>query len=168
MIFLVNRANLDRRTLYRRIHDSLASRADKPDSPVESVRYHPSHANMEEVHARIDAPSFVGGLYPVDSAEIHVYFDFPSGDSPDRYRIQWVEPERGLMVGWHQDETHPELGECHLQIDYKGETVHRSEAEYIDAHPLNVFDERINSLPKVLNRISWDSESGEPEIRDVD
>lgn len=39
MIFLANRANLDRRTLYRRIHDILASQIDDNDSAVKSVRY---------------------------------------------------------------------------------------------------------------------------------
>ena len=81
---------------------------------------------MEKVRASINAPAFVGGSYPVNDAEIHVYFDFPSGDKHDRYRIQWVESERNLMVGRHQDETHPELGECYLQVNYEGETVHRS------------------------------------------
>jgi len=161
MVFLVNRANLDRRTLYRRIHDSLASRTNKPDSPVESVRYYPSRANMEEVRARIDAPKFVGDAYPVEDAEIHVYFDFPRG-STDRYRTQWVETERELMVGWHQDETHPELGECHFQTDFEGETVYRKEAEHLDDHPMNIFDERVNAFPDILSSLSW--ESGTPEV----
>lgn len=162
MVFLVNRENLDRRTLHRRIHDSLASRTEKSDSPVESVRYHPSKADLHEVRAKVDAPSFVGDSYPVEEAEIHIYFDFPRSLDFDRYRIQWVEPDREVMFGWHQDETHTELSRCHFQVDFEGETVQRTEAEYLDAHPLNVFDERVNALPDILDAVSWSE--GVPQV----
>jgi hypothetical protein len=60
------------------------------------------------------------------------------------------------MVGWHQDGTHMDLGECHLQLDYEGETVQRAEAEFIDAHPLNVFDRRIGDMVDVLDALTWE------------
>ena len=60
------------------------------------------------------------------------------------------------MVGWHQDETHTELGECHFQIDYRGETTQRSEAAFLDAHPLNVLDRRLDDLVDALDTLTWD------------
>lgn len=165
MIFLANRANLDRRRLLTRIHDRLGTRARKDDSPVEQVWYHTSGANKVGVRARVTTEAFLQTAYPVDDAELQVSFDFPQTYSYDFYAIQWVEPERDLMIGWHQDETHPELGECHFQVDYRGETTQRSEAEFLDVHPLNVFDRRTDDLLEVLEALTWDD--GEPHVPDA-
>ena len=72
--------------------------------------------------------------------------------------IQWVESDRNLMVGWHQDETHIDLGECHFQIDYQGKTVQREAAVYLDTHSLNVVDQRTADLVNVLDALTWDAE----------
>ena len=61
------------------------------------------------------------------------------------------------MIGWHQDETHMDLGECHFQVDHRGETVQRETAEFLDTHPLNVFDERIDALVDILDALTWDN-----------
>ena len=66
------------------------------------------------------------------------------------------------MLGWHQDETHMELGECHLQLDYQGETEQRDAASFLDTHPLNVFEQRMNQLVDVLASLTWDD--GSPTI----
>lgn len=158
MIFLANRVNLDKRTLLTRIHNQLQTRVDKEESPVEQVWYHPSTANKIGVHATIDAPAFLGTTSPVEEAELQVAFDFPPNHSFDVYSIQWVEPDRDLMIGWHQDETHMDLGECHLQVDYDGETVQREPAAFLDEHPLNVFETRIEQLVDVLNSLIWDDD----------
>ncbi|WP_459888267.1 hypothetical protein [Halostagnicola bangensis] len=62
------------------------------------------------------------------------------------------------MVGWHQDETHTDLGECHLQVDFEGETVQRVPGNYLDTHPLNVFDRRMAHLPTIINSLTWEDE----------
>lgn len=90
--------------------------------------------------------------------ELQVRFDFPQTYSYDFYRIQWVDSDRDLIVGWQQDETHMALGECHFQIDHRGETMQRDEAAFLDAHPLNVFNRRIDDLVDVLNTLTWDDE----------
>ncbi|MFW5924405.1 MAG: hypothetical protein ACOCSP_02255 [archaeon] len=158
MIFLANRANLDKRTLLSRIHNQLGTQVSKPSSPVEQVWYHTSTGNKVGVRATIIPAGFLGRPYPVDEAELHVSVDFPSNHAYDFYAIQWVEPEREFMVGWHQDETHVDLGECHLQLDYRGETIQREEATFLDVHPLNVFDRRIDDLVEILEAITWDEE----------
>jgi len=155
MIFLANRANLDKRTLLTRIHNRLQTRVSKDDSPIEQVWYHTSTGNKVGVRATVAPGAFLRTSYPVSEAELQVSFDFPQTPEYDCYAIQWGEAERDLMIGWHQDETHANLGECHLQIDYDGETVQRSEAEFIDMHPLNVFDRRIDDLVDVLDALTW-------------
>jgi len=156
MIFLANRANLDTRTLLSRIFNRLQTRVSADGSPVDQVWYHTSTGNKVGVWAAIAPSTFLGTPYPVDEAELQVTFDFPQTHSYDFYRIQWVEPDRDLMIGWHQDGTHVDLGECHFQIDHRGETVQREEAAFLDAHPLNVFDRRVENLVDVLNGLTWD------------
>ena len=162
MIFLANRANLDKRTLLSRIFNRLQTQVSSADSPVERVWYHTSAGNKVGVRATIAPERFLGASYPVGEAELQVTFDFPQTYSYDFYRIQWVEPARDLMVGWHQDETHTELGECHFQIDYRGETTQRSEAALLDAHPLNVLDRRLDDLVDALDALTWDG--GTPSL----
>jgi hypothetical protein len=162
VIFLANRANLDRRTLLTRLHDRLQTQVSPENSPVERVQYHTAAGNKVGVQATIDAPAFLGTPYAVDEAELQVSFDFPTTHEYDFYAIQWVEPERDLMVGWHQDETHADIGECHFQIDYRDETVQRASAAFLDTHPLNVFDERTDQLVAILEQLTW--EDGLPTV----
>ncbi len=164
MIFLANRANLDKRTLLTRLHTNLRTRVENEGSPVQRVWYRTAAGNKAGVRARVDAPSFLDTSYAVSEAELHVSFDFPPNYEFDWYRIQWVEPERQLMVGWHQDETHTDLGECHLQVDFEGETVQRVPGNYLDTHPLNVFDRRMTHLPAVITALTW--EDGRPTVPD--
>jgi hypothetical protein len=159
MLFLANRANLDRRRLLTRLHNTLDSRAERDASAVETVWYHTSAGNKVGVRATVDPVAFYGGPTPSDEAELQVSFDFPPEYEYDFYKVQWVEPERSLMVGWHQDETHEELGECHFQVDHDGRTVQRESATYLDSHPLNVFDQRTDDLVDVLDALTWSGET---------
>lgn len=155
MIFLANRANLDKRTLLTRIHSHLQSQVSVNDAPIKQVRYHTASGNKIGVQALVDAELFLGSTYPITEVELHVSFDFPLNREYDFYEIQWVEPDRDLMLGWHQDDTHMELGNCHFQIDYQTETAQRSSADFLDAHPLNVFEQRLNQLPGILTALTW-------------
>lgn len=155
MIFLANRANLDKRTLLTRIHTRLHTQVSKADAPVEQVWYHTSAGNKVGVRATITASAFLGASHPVDTAELQVSFDFPTEQPYDFYTIQWVESGRELMLGWHQDDTHMDLGECHIQLDYQGDTVQRDQATFLDVHPLNVFDRRTTHLVEILTELTW-------------
>jgi hypothetical protein len=155
MIFLANRANLDKRTLLTRIHNRLQTQASTEASPLKQVWYHTSAGNKTGVRATITPERFLDTSYPAPEAELQVSFDFPQTHPYDFYRIQWVESDRNLMLGWHQDETHIDLGECHFQIDHHGKTIQRDTAEFLETHPLNVFDERINDLVDTLNALTW-------------
>lgn len=155
MIFFANRANLDKRTLLTRLHNQLQTQVSKDDNPIERVWYQTSTGNKVGVCATLTPEKFLRAVYPVDEAELQVSFSFPSNFNYDFYKIQWVEPEREFMVGWHQDETHTDLGECYIQLDCQGETVQREEATFLDRHPRNVADQRAEDLVDVLNAITW-------------
>jgi len=158
VIFLANRANLDTRTLLSRIHNRFQTQVPNEESPVEQVRYRTSTGNKVGVRVTVTPEAFLRTSHPVDEAEIQIAFDFPQTHSYDFYEIQWVEADRDLMIGWHQDETHTDLGECHLQVDYRGETVQRVEAEFIDTHPLNVLDRRLDHFVAVLDALTWNDD----------
>lgn len=162
MIFLANRANLDKRTLLTRIHTRLQTQVPNEDSPVNQVWYQTSTGNKVGVRATVTTDEFLHTSYPVAEAELQISFDFPQTHSYDSYAIQWVESDRNLMVGWHQDETHSDLGECHFQIDHQGETVQREKAEFLDVHPLNVLDRRIDGLVGILDALRW--QDGVPHL----
>lgn len=162
MIFLANRANLDKRTLLTRIHNRLQTQVPDEDSPVTQVRYQTSTGNKTGIRATVTPDAFLRTPSPAEEAELRVSFDFPQTHSYDFYVIQWVEADRDLMVGWHQDETHIDLDECHFQIDYQGETVQRAAAEFLDSHPLNVLDRRLDDLVAVLDALTW--EDGVPSL----
>ncbi|AGB15616.1 hypothetical protein Halru_0997 [Halovivax ruber XH-70] len=164
MIFLANRANLDTRQLLTRLHNWLQTQVTTEDAPIEQVWYHTSAGNKVGVRATISAPRFLETAYPVAEAELQISFDFPSSRPYDFYKIQWVEAEREFMLGWHQDDTHMDLGECHLQLDYQGETVQRAPAAFLDTHPLNVFDQRIDRLVELVDAVSWKTD--QPRIPD--
>ncbi|WP_136601213.1 hypothetical protein [Salinigranum halophilum] len=157
MIFLANRANLDKRQLLSRLHNWLQTQATTEDAPIEQVWYHMSTGNKVGVRATLNAARFLGSIYPIEEAELHVSFDFPANRPYDFYTIQWVEAEREFMLGWRQDETHMDLGECHLQLDYDGETVQRESVTFHDMHPMNVFDQRITDLVELVDAVSWEN-----------
>ncbi|MFC6733972.1 MULTISPECIES: hypothetical protein [unclassified Haladaptatus] len=107
--------------------------------------------------------AFLGKTYPIENAQLEIRFWYPPGGDHEYYRINWVEPERNLMLGFHQDADHPELGECHVQLEYENIEVDRYEVEFIDAHPLAVLDQRLQQFPVALEAIQW--QGGKPLLR---
>lgn len=103
----------------------------------------------------MDPATFLGREHATNEATLEVRFWNLGGQDEDFYRINWIESSRNLMVGFHRDDDHPELGACHLQLDHGDRTIDRWEATHLDAHPLEVLDSRLQQLPDVLARIEW-------------
>lgn len=89
---------------------------------MKQVRYETSVANKVGVQATVTLDAFLQTTYPVAEAELQISFDITQISAYDFYTVHWVEPDRDITVGWHQDETHVVLGECHSQIDYRGKS----------------------------------------------
>lgn len=120
--------------LLRRVHDRLSSTAGCSD-----VRFLPSRLDANEVVAEVDPAVFLGQAYNVSTARIRVEFDL-SGNRP-HYWIQWWEPDTGQSIGWHADDTEPEFGPAHFQIECADGTTERREVSYPpDDHPYRVFE----------------------------
>lgn len=157
MIFLAGRDRYTQRTLLRTIHDRLANQAG-----CENVRYRPSRRRPRYVITDIDTTVFLGGSYESENARLEVRFWYPSGMEYEYYRINWIEPERNLMLGFHQDADHEDLGPCHIQLNFEDTPVNRHEAAFLDAHPLSVIDHRLQQVPTALEAIHW--EDGAPSL----
>lgn len=157
MLFLANRDRYTQRTLHREIHTRLTKR-----DGCENVRYRPSRRRPRYVLADVDPSIFFGETHEISQARLEIRFWYPTGVEYEYYRLNWVEPERNLMLGFHQDGDHGNLGPCHIQLDYEDEPIDRHEAEFLDAHPLAVLDERLRQLPTALDSVSW--EGAQPSL----
>jgi hypothetical protein len=94
--------------------------------------------------------------YPTQTARLEIGFDVESPPDYDFYWFNWVEAERRLLLGWHQDDDHPEYGEVHLQLNQSDSVVVRKRAELIDEHPLAVVEARLEQLPDAVRAIRWE------------
>jgi hypothetical protein len=63
-------------------------------------------------------------------------------------------------VGWHQDDTHDDLGPVHLQLNDGATPVAHESAAFIDSHPLDVAERRLDSLRYAVLAVEW--EQGRP------
>lgn len=156
-ILLANRARLTQNAVHETIHEWLSGHGG-----FQNVRYRPSKIRRREVHADVDPKIVLGGDCTVSTARLEVQFEFPQNAPRDYYRIQWVEPGRNYSVGWHQDDHRSELGECHLQLDHGNKVADVQMADFLDVHPLNVLEDRLEQLSGVLAKISWSG--GEPRF----
>ena len=153
-ILLVNRGNLTRHQLYRDGSDRIQN---EPGCDV--AYYVPSRVRPQRVVAEFEPELLFGQQYAAGTCRLEIEFWFPDGVDHERYRIEWVEPERNLGVGWHQDGTYSSLGPCHIQLDYRGRTVERERAEFLDRHPLNVLDVRLDQLRSLVPNLDWEGET---------
>ena len=98
--------------------------------------------------------------YPVPTARVEIGFQLQTGDPYEYYWFNWIEPVRSLLVGWHQDDTHDDLGPVHLQVNDGTTPVAHERAEFIDSHPLDVVERRLASLRDAVRAVEW--EQGRP------
>jgi hypothetical protein len=70
------------------------------------------------VTAETDAQTFLhDSAYPTATARIEVGLELFTVDTHEHNWLNWIEPDRDLLVGWHQDETHPNLGPVQLPVN---------------------------------------------------
>lgn len=135
--------------LLRRVHDRLSDTGG-----CVTVWYEPSRRDANEVVAEIDSVAFLEREYTAAEARLRVEFDL-SATRP-HYWIQWWEPDTGRGIGWHADETEPEYGPVHLQIERADGRTERRTADHIaEEHPYRTFERRFTQIPRELDRLGW-------------
>lgn len=157
VVFLANRANLQSKRLHDRIRNRLHSTFDN----VRQRRANPREAGSYRVVGDVNPRQFLADdKYPVTTARVEIGFQLRPSDSSEYYWFNWIEPDRSMLLGWHQDETHPDLGPVHLQVNHGEAAVVRQPAEFIDSHPLDVVERRLDSLQAAVEAVRW--EEGRP------
>lgn len=138
-----------KKKLYQRIHNRLTT-----TEAFSNVRYTQTRIRPRAVVADVGPAVFVDPKYPATAVSLEI--EFLLRNDWDHYWIQWIEPGRNFSCGWHQDETHIDLGKCHFQIDFPDGSTVREIAEYLEAHPLYIFESRLRDLPDRLLGIDLD------------
>lgn len=158
VVFIANRANIQARQLHRRIRNRLQS-----DGYFETVQLRVAEARepgpyrvTAETNPQVflDEPS-----YPVSTARLEVGFDISTESDDEWYWVNWIEPARDFLLGWHQDSDHPDMGPVHLQVNHGGSPVEHRPATFIDKHPMAVLDARLSQLPDALASVEWAGET---------
>jgi hypothetical protein len=157
VVFLANRANLQS----KRLQDHILNRLSSEFETVQRRRAEPHDPGHYRVVAEVDPRQFFADdEYPETAARVEVGVQVQTGVPYEYYWFNWIEPERSLLVGWHQDDTHDDLGPVHLQVNDGATPVAHEPAEFIDSYPLDVVEHRLNSLRDVVLAVEW--EQGRP------
>lgn len=156
--FLADRDDIRTRALHRRIANRMQS--DHDFGPVQSRVSEPREPGPYRVVADVNPQSFLDDdAYPGTTARLEAGFALDGEPDHDRYWCNWVEPDRRLLLGWHQDGTHPDLGPVHVQVNQHDDVVAREPATVIDKHPMAVVEARLGQLPAALARVGWDRDT---------
>ena len=157
VVFLANRANLQS----KRLHDRIQNRLSGTFENVRRRRAEPREVGPYRVVGDVNPRQFLGDDgYPVTTARVEIGFQLRTSDPYEYYWFNWIEPDRCLLLGWHQDDTHDDLGPVHLQVNDGGTPVAHEPAQFIDSHPLDVVERRLRSLRDAILAVEW--EQGRP------
>jgi hypothetical protein len=157
IVFLASRANLQS----KRLRDRIQNRFGDTFENVRRRRAEPREAGPYRVVADVTPRQFLGdGEYPATTARVEIGFRLQTGEPHEYYWFDWIEPDRSLLVGRHQDDTHDDLGPVHLQVNDGATPVAHDPAEFVDSHPLEVVERRLDSLPDAILAVEW--EQGRP------
>lgn len=155
VIFLANRTNLQQ----KRLHDRIKHRLSGASESVRRRRAEPREPGPYRVVGEVNPQLFFDqDEYPVTAARIEIGFQLRPTDPYEYYWFNWIEPDRRLLVGWHQDAMHNDLGEVHIQVNDGSTVIARHAAEFIDSHPLDVVERRLDSLGDAVAAVEWDEE----------
>jgi hypothetical protein len=156
MILLANISNLHNKTLHDR---DIKNRfmTDEKFANVTSKRARRRDPGSRRVVAETDPRIFLDDpSYPESLARIEIGFHGRL-TSAFQYWINWIEPERSLMIGWHQDDDHPCLGPVHIQLNWGEQAIDHKQAKHIDEHPMAIVEARLQQIPAAIDAVQWES-----------
>lgn len=152
VVFLANRENLQS----KRLHDRIRNRLDGELTDVRRRRTEPREAGQYRVVGEVNPGQFLDDPdYPATRARIEIGFRLRTGDPSEHYWFNWIEPERDALVGWHQDDTHEDLGPVHVQVNDGSRAVEHRPARFLDTHPLDIVERRLASLADLVQAVDW-------------
>lgn len=132
--------HLHRAEIHKRVQDRL-----RRTEGIKEVVAKPSPMRPTRVRATVDPETFLGG--PYSSAEATVEFEWRPREGRDVFRIQYSESDAPWSCGWHQDETHDDLGPHHFQVDHREwDAPYREPGPFGDPNPMAVLETCLEEL----------------------
>jgi hypothetical protein len=112
---------------------------------VTRIETQPSPMRPIFVRAVLDTRSFFQQEYTPSTA--HLELEWRPHFDQDKFRIQYTEPGEPWSCGWHQDDTHDELGASHFQVDHSAwKSSIREPASFTDPNPMAILETCIEEL----------------------
>jgi hypothetical protein len=149
VVFLADRDRLQSRALHKRIAKRLLDDGRFSDATVRVAG--PRDPGPYRAVAATTRDQFVhSDSGATREARVEIGFRLETAAAYEHYWVNWIEPDHGLLLGWHQDDTHDELGEVHLQVGQPDGSHRRDPATFIDQHPIAVVEARLAQLPSAL------------------
>ena len=140
------------------VHKRVATRLRR-EAGVTAVDAEPSPMRPVRVVATLDRAAFV--TQDLDAGKATLEFEWRPRHGRDEFRIQYTESEALWSCGWHQDETHENLGPSHFQVDHDTwSTPHRESASFTDPNPMEILE---TCLAELRDRVPCLPESVKPD-----
>lgn len=132
------------------VHKRVATRLRREPGVV-AVDTDPSPMRPVRLVAALDSEAFLGQTQTQDQSQVagDATLEFEWRPQPDRdeFRIQYSESEMPWSCGWHQDQTHDDLGPTHFQVDHEAwASSYRESASFSDPHPMAILETCLNHL----------------------
>lgn len=98
------------------VHKRVATRLRR-EAGVTAVDADPSPMRPVRLAAILDCAVYFDQNSETGDATLE--FEWRPRPERDAFRIQYTEPGTSWSCGWHQDETHENLGPSHFQVDHE-------------------------------------------------
>lgn len=126
------------------IHKRVAARLRR-EGGVTTVDVEPSPMRPVRLTATLDCAVFFDR--GPDTGEAMLEFEWRPRADRDEFRIQYNEPGTAWSCGWHQDETHEDMGSSHFQVDHeRWTTPHRESASFTDSNSMAILETCLSEL----------------------
>jgi len=126
------------------VHKRVATRLRR-EAGITAVDAAPSPMRPVRLTATLDRAVFFHQNQ--DASEATLEFEWRPRSERDGFRIQYNEPGTPLSCGWHQDESHENLGPSHFQVDHETwATSHRESASFTDSNPMAILETCLDAL----------------------
>ena len=126
------------------VHKRVATRLQR-EAGVRTVEAKPSPMRPVRLAATLDRVVFVD--QNMDAGDATLEFEWRPHSARDEFRIQYNEPGTPWSCGWHQDETHDNLGPSHFQVDHEAWAApHRESASFTDSNSMAILETCLSEL----------------------
>jgi len=126
------------------VHKRVATRLRR-EAGVAAVDADPSPMRPVRLTATLDRAVFFDQKQGAGEATLE--FEWRPRSERDEFRIQYNEPGTSWSCGWHQDESHENLGPSHFQVDHEAWAAsHRESAPFTDSNPMAILETCLGEL----------------------